>query len=67
MVSTTVMTIAGSSIGGSLIIFLVIQELTEASERPFLRVFSSHLKAFSIPLFLVFTVIVIIELFRIVS
>ena len=72
MISTAVLTTiapasAGIAIGVSLIIFLVTQELAGDSERLSLRLLSSYLRAFSIPLLIVFTFITTIELFEIVS
>ena len=67
MVSTAVLTTVGFAVSVGLIIFLVIQELADASERPSLRPFSRYLRAFSIPLFLVFAVLVIMQLYNIVS
>ena len=72
MISTAVLkTIAPASAGVAicvgLIIFLVTQELAGASERLSLRLLSSYLGAFSIPLFIVFTFIATMELLEIVS
>lgn len=67
MVSTAVLTTVGSVVSIGLIISLVIQELADASERPSLRPLSGYLRAGLIPWFLVFTVLLIIQLLNIVS
>lgn len=67
MVSTAVLTAASFAVGVGLIILLITEELADASERPSLRLFSSYLRAFSIPFSLVFAGIAIVQVLKIVS
>lgn len=65
-ITTTATSVTIAAVVG-LILFLVVRELADASEKPSLQLLSRYLTLYAVPLLVSFVFIVIIEIVRVIA